>query len=95
MALQPNMRFDEASLESALSGLRLDQDRMSEVLAEATGTPVAKVMADLKKEVVLDPTKALEYGLVHEVRTVLFPKHVVPFAVSEADSGPSAGGEGA
>ena len=96
VALQPNMRFDEASLESALSGLRLDQDRTAEVLAEATGTPIAKVMTDLKKEVVLDPTKALEYGLVHEVRSVLFPKYVVPFAVSEAaDSGPSAGGEGA
>jgi hypothetical protein len=46
-------------------------------------------------EVVLDPTKALKYGLVHEVRPVLFPKGIVPFAVSEADSGPSAGGEGA
>jgi ATP-dependent Clp protease, protease subunit len=95
VALQPNMRFDEASLESALSGLRLDQDRMAEVLAEATGTPIAKVVADAKKEVVLDPTKAIEYGLVHEARSVLFPKYVVPFAVSEADSGPSAGGEGA
>jgi ATP-dependent protease ClpP protease subunit len=96
VALQPNMRFDEASLEAALSGLRLDQDRTAEVLAEATGTAISKVMADVKKEVVLDPTKALEYGLVHEVRSVLFPKYVVPFAVSEADSGPSAGGgEGA
>ena len=95
VALQPNMRFDEASLESALSDLRLDRDRTAEVLAEATGTPIAKVMADIKKEVVLDPTKALEYGLVHEVRSVLFPKYVVPYAVSDADSGPSAGGEGA
>jgi ATP-dependent Clp protease, protease subunit len=95
VALQSNMRFDEASLEAALGGLRLDQDRMADVLAEATGTPIAKVMADIKKEVVLDPTKALEYGLVHEVRSVLFPKYVVPYAVSDADSGPSAGGEGA
>jgi len=94
VALQPNMRFDEASLESVLGDLRQDRDRTAEVLAEATGTPIAKVMADIKKEVVLDPTKALEYGLVHEVRSVLFPKYVVPYAVSDADSGPSAGGEG-
>lgn len=91
VSLQANQRLDEAGLENALQSLRLDQDRMAEVLAEATGTKVSKVMADVKKEVVLDPTEALQYGLVHEVRPVLFPKYVVPYAVSEAESGPSTG----
>ncbi len=94
VALQPSMRFDEASLEVALRGLRLDQDRMAEVLAESTGGELGKVMADVKSEVVLDPSKALEYGLVHEVRPQLFPKGVVPFAVSEATESGMSGGEG-
>ncbi len=96
VALQPSMRFDEASLESALRGLRLDQDRMAEVIAESTGAELTKVMADVKAEIVLDPKKALEYGLVHEVRPDIFPKGVVPFAVSEGgDSAQPAGSEGA
>jgi len=84
VALQPNIRFDESSLEAALRGLRLDQDRLAEVLAEATGGDIDKVTADVRREIVLDPRKAVEYGLVHEVSSVLLPKGIVPYAVSEA-----------
>jgi len=100
--VQPNSRLDEAGLEAALRGLRMDQDRMAAVLAEVTGRALSKVTADVKAEVVLDPEKALDYGLVHEIRPVLFPPGAVPYAISETgDYGPSAGsgepgwGEGA
>jgi ATP-dependent protease ClpP protease subunit len=92
VALPPGMRFDEASLESALRGLRTDQAQMAEVLSQATGTEFDKVMTNVKTETVLDPRKAIESRLVHEERPVLFPKGIVPFAVSEADAG-AAGGE--
>ena len=102
VAVQPNTRLDEAGLEAALRGLRMDQDRMAAVLAEVTGRALSKVTADVKAEVVLDPEKALDYGLVHEIRPVLFPPGAVPYAISETgDYGPSAGsgepgwGEGA
>jgi len=102
MAVPANTRLDEAGLESALRNLRMDQDRMAEVLAEVTGESPSKVMADVKAEVVLDPRKALDYGLVHEIRPVLFPPGAAPYAISESgDYGPSAGsgepawGEGA
>jgi len=91
--LQPNARFDEAGLESALRDLRLDQERMAEVLAEATGTDIGKVTSDVRKEIVLDPQKALKYGLVHEVRPVLFPKGTVPFAVADSADSASAGAD--
>lgn len=91
VVLQPSLRIDEAGLESALRGLRLDQERLAEVLAEATGTDIARVMSDVKKETVLDPKKALEYGLVHEVRPVFFPRGISPFAVSESTDSASAG----
>jgi ATP-dependent Clp protease protease subunit len=94
VALHPSSRFDESSLESALRGLRLDQDRMAEVLAEATGNDLDRVMTDVKKEIVLDPKKALEYGLVHEVRPALFPKGTVPYSVSESMDAQSSGGDG-
>jgi ATP-dependent Clp protease protease subunit len=90
-----NMRLDEAGLETALRDLRLDQARMAEVLAEATGAELSKVMADVKAEVVLDPQKALQYGLVHEVRPVLFPRGVVPYAVSETSDYSAGDGESA
>jgi ATP-dependent Clp protease protease subunit len=93
VTIHPNTRLGEAGLEEALRSLRLDQERMAEVMAEATGTSITKVRADVKAEVVLDPRKAVEYGLVHEIRPVLFPKGVVPYSVSETgDSVPSPGG---
>ena len=82
VALQPNTRFDEVSLEAALSGLRLDQDRMAEVLAERAdksdlspasaypedpGRPVAAVLSSIERFKGKSPSDGFLYDFIREV----------------------------
>ena len=41
--------------------------RMAEILAQHTGQPIKKVMADIDRDRFMTPTEAREYGLVDEI----------------------------
>ena len=41
--------------------------RMAEILAQHTGQPIEKVMADIDRDRFMTPTEAREYGLVDEI----------------------------
>jgi ATP-dependent Clp protease protease subunit len=65
--------FDEKQLEEHLKGLKIDQANIARVIADTTGKPLHKVEEDMINRTTLSPTEAKDYGLVHEVKSVLFP----------------------
>jgi ATP-dependent protease ClpP protease subunit len=65
--------FEEKQLEERLKSLRLDIINISGVIAAATGKDPQEVFEDMLNRTTLNPKEAMEYGLVHEIKSELFP----------------------
>jgi ATP-dependent Clp protease, protease subunit len=63
----------EKDLEERLNGLRIDYRNISRVIADTTGRDVDAVVKDMESRTTLNPDQAKDYGLVHEIRSNLFP----------------------
>lgn len=66
--------LSETQLEERLTTLRNDTDNIAGVLAAATGRSEESIHEDMRNGLTLDPEKAAEYGLVHEIVEALYPQ---------------------
>jgi ATP-dependent Clp endopeptidase proteolytic subunit ClpP len=73
VGFQGNQTLDEKDLEERIKGLRIDYENISKVIAATTGRDARSVEADMEKRTTLNPDEAVEYGLVHEIDSALFP----------------------
>lgn len=65
--------FDEKQIEEHLKSIRIDQQNIARIIADTTQKPVRKVEEDMNNRLTLNPNEAKDYGLVHEIRSSLFP----------------------
>jgi len=68
-----NASFDEKQIEEHLKSLKIDQQNIARVIADTTQKPVHKVEEDMNNRTTLNPNEAKDYGLVHEIKSSLFP----------------------
>ncbi len=68
-----NSSCDEKQLDEHLKSLKIDQQNIAKVIADTTDKPTNKVEDDMNNRTTLNPTEAKEYGLVHEIKSELFP----------------------
>lgn len=68
-----NNSFDEKQLEEQLKGVKIDQQNIAQVIADTADKPRDKVEADMNNRTTLNPIEAKNYGLVHEIKSDLFP----------------------
>jgi ATP-dependent Clp protease protease subunit len=68
-----NQSLDEKDLEERLKGLQVDYKNISRVIADTTQKPADKVLDDMNNRTTLNPQEAKDYGLVHEIKSSLFP----------------------
>lgn len=68
-----NQSLDEKGLEERLKGLQIDYKNIARVIADTCQRPAQKVQDDMNNRTTLDPQEAKEYGLVHEIKSELFP----------------------
>ncbi|NIA12049.1 MAG: hypothetical protein GWP10_20585 [Nitrospiraceae bacterium] len=71
--IRGDAHFDEKQLDEHLKGLKIDQENIARVMADATGKPLHKIEEDMIGRTTLSPTQAKDYGLVHEIKSTLFP----------------------
>jgi ATP-dependent Clp endopeptidase proteolytic subunit ClpP len=71
--IQGNAQFDEKQLDEHLKSLKIDQENIARVIADTTGKELHKVEEDMINRTTLSPQQAKDYGLVHEIQSVLFP----------------------
>lgn len=69
-------RFNEHILDEHIKGLRLDRETIASIVGDSTGgkKKVEDVDKDILNNTVLNSQQAVDYGLVHEIKTELFPK---------------------
>ena len=68
------MRFEEKQLDERIKSMRIDRENISKIIAENCKKKPEEIEQDLFEVKVLNPDEAKNYGLVHEVKTQLFPK---------------------
>jgi ATP-dependent Clp protease protease subunit len=88
--VQGNMAFDEKGLEEHLKSLKIDQENIARVIADTTGKPLHAIEADMTNRTTLNPQQAKDYGLVHEVKSELFPIDARLAVIGEPVQGPVA-----
>jgi ATP-dependent Clp endopeptidase proteolytic subunit ClpP len=65
--------FDEKQIEEHLKSIKIDQQNIARVIADTTQKLVHKVEEDMNNRITLNPNEAKDYGLVHEIKSSLFP----------------------
>lgn len=68
-----NQSLDEKGLEERLKGLKIDYRNIARVISDNTQKPADKVETDMNNRITLNPQEAKDYGLVHEIKSELFP----------------------
>lgn len=68
-----NTSFDEKEIEEHLKSLKIDQQNIARIIADTTQKPTNKVEEDMNNRTTLNPNEAKDYGLVHEIKSDLFP----------------------
>jgi ATP-dependent Clp protease, protease subunit len=71
--INANSSLDEKQMEENLKSLKIDQSNIAKVIADTTGKSLLKLEEDMNNRTTLNPVEAKEYGLVHEIKSELFP----------------------
>ena len=71
-----NQRFNETNLREALASLKNQREIISKIIAKECKKKVEDVEADMLNGIVLNPEKAIEYGLATEIKDELMPQGV-------------------
>lgn len=68
-----NASFDEKQIDEHLKSLKIDQHNIARVIADTTSKAAHTIEDDMNNRITLNPNEAKDYGLVHEVKSQLFP----------------------
>jgi ATP-dependent protease ClpP protease subunit len=83
-----NNSFDEKQLEEHLKGVKIDQQNIAQVIADTTEKSRDKVEVDMNNRTTLNPNEAKAYGLVHEIKSELFPHDAQMITINELNQLP-------
>lgn len=73
------VNLEEKQLEERLKGLQIDMGNVSRVIADTVRKTQEQVLQDMLNRTTLYPEQAIDYGLVHEIRSELFPAGSINF----------------
>jgi ATP-dependent protease ClpP protease subunit len=79
-SFQQNESLEEKQLDERLKGLKIDIENIAKVVAANTGKSVQDVTNAMLDRTTLNPEEAKAWGLVHEIKSELFPSgaEVIP-----------------
>lgn len=86
--------LEEKQLEEKLKGLQIDMGNIARVIADTVQRDKDKVVQDMLNRTTLYPDEAIEYGLVHEIKSQLFEPGAEVIAIQMASQGPPKPGDG-
>jgi ATP-dependent Clp protease, protease subunit len=82
--------LEEKQLEERLKGLQIDMGNIARVIADTVRKDKESVIKDMLERTTLYPEQAIEYGLVHEIKSELFEAgaEVISIQMSPQPPGP-------
>lgn len=86
--------LEEKQLEEKLKGLQIDMGNIARVIADTTHKTKDQVVEDMLNRTTLYPEQAIEYGLVHEIKSELFEPGAELISIQLAPQAPPKPGNG-
>jgi len=83
--------FSQDDLEERIKRMQLDSENIAGVISSATGRTEAEILEFMKKRTNLNPEQAKEFGLVHEIKEVLYEPNSVIINISDKPQTPQKG----
>ncbi|UCH96253.1 MAG: ATP-dependent Clp protease proteolytic subunit [Candidatus Aminicenantes bacterium] len=83
MNFQGQISFDEFQIHEHLKSVRIDQKNIARVIADNSGKKTDDIEKDMHERRTLNPTEAKDYGLVHEIKSELFPLNAEFISIGE------------
>ncbi|MFZ0034862.1 MAG: ATP-dependent Clp protease proteolytic subunit [Sedimentisphaerales bacterium] len=83
MTFQGQAIFDEFQIHEHLKSLQIDQKNIARVIADNTGKVSDVIEKDMHDRKTLSPSEAKDYGLVHEIKSELFPADAEFMSIGE------------
>lgn len=81
------MQLEEKQLEEKLKSMQIDMGNIARVIADTVGRDRDEVVLDMLNRTALFPEQAMEYGLVHEIRSELFGEGAEVYSIQMAAPG--------
>jgi ATP-dependent Clp protease protease subunit len=75
--------FDEFQIHENLKSVLIDQKNIAKVIADTSGKGIEVIEKDMHDRRTLSPTEAKEYGLVHDIKSELFPLNAEFISIGE------------
>ena len=88
---QQPVSLEEKQLEERLKGLQIDMGNIARVIADTVKADKDKIIQDMLNRTTLYPEQAVEYGLVHEIKSELFPPGSELFSIQVPPKTPETG----
>jgi len=76
--------LEEKQLEEKLKSLQIDMGNIANIIAETVGKEKDDIVKDMLNRTTLYPDQAVEYGLVHEIKSDLFERGAEVISISFA-----------
>ncbi|MCM8759319.1 MAG: ATP-dependent Clp protease proteolytic subunit [Candidatus Omnitrophica bacterium] len=73
VAFRQNENLEEKQLEERLKGLRMDIENIAKIISANTNKNTDEIISAMLERTALNPQQALEWNLVHEIKSELFP----------------------
>lgn len=71
---QGTLSLESEKLEEILKGLRIDTENIAASIARTTGKTEQEIVKAMSDRTTLSPEQAKDFGLVHEIKSELFPQ---------------------
>ena len=68
-----NANFDEKELDEHFKALKIDQENIAKVVADTCGKKTKEILKNMAERTTLNPEQGKKFGLVHEIKSSLFP----------------------
>ena len=83
MNFNGQMSFDEFQIHEHLKSVQIDQKNIARVIADNTSKGADVIEKDMHDRKTLNPSDAKDYGLVHEIKSELFPANSEFISIGE------------
>lgn len=75
--------LEEKQLEERLKGLRIDIENIAKVVSANTGKKIDEIISAMHDRTTLNPEEAKEWGLVHEIKSELYPLNAEVISIAQ------------
>jgi len=79
-----NTSLEEKQLEEKLKSLKIDEQNIAKIIGKEVSKTTEVIENDMRERTTLTPDGAKEYGLVHEIKSELFPKGATVISINNS-----------